>query len=132
MPRAESRLSINQLIGARIREKRIMLGLSQRELADQLGVTFQQIYKYERGVNGLSAGQIYEIAREWGTPVEYFFEDLETIELQQLLPGQKWLLDVMISLEQMQDEGQKAAIGQLVRSLSGVSRPARRARGKPL
>ena len=57
-------------------------------------MTFQRIHKYERGINGLSAGHIYEIAQGWGMPVEYFFEDLETIELQQLLPGQKWLLDV--------------------------------------
>ena len=117
---SETRSSNNQLIGARIREYRITLGLSQRQFADLLGVTFQQLYKYERGINGLSAGQIHELARGSGTPVEYFFEGLETIE-RQLLPRQKLLLDLMISLSKIQDKGQRAAIGQLVRTLSRVS-----------
>jgi transcriptional regulator with XRE-family HTH domain len=103
-----------------------MLGLSQRQLADLLGVTFQQVYKYESGINGISAGQIYEIAQEWGTPIEYFFEGLEALE-PQLLPRQSMLIDFMISLGGIQGEGRTAAIGQLVRALSHVGRPPRRA-----
>jgi transcriptional regulator with XRE-family HTH domain len=80
-------------------------------------VTFQQIYKYERGINGISAGQLYELAQGSGTPIEYFFEGLETNE-RPLLPSQKLLLDVMISLGEIQDKEQRAAIGYLVRSLS--------------
>ena len=127
MPRATPRSSADKSIGMRIRERRITLGLSQRQFADFLGVTFQQVYKYERGINSMSAGQIYEIAQGSDTPVEYFFEGLETDE-RQLLPRQKWLLDVMISLGEIQDKEQRAAIGHLVRSLSRVGRPARRKR----
>jgi transcriptional regulator with XRE-family HTH domain len=101
----------------RIRERRKMLGLTQREFSELLGVSYQQFYKYEQGINSMSAGQLYDLAQGSGTPVEYFFEGLETDE-RQLLPHHKWLLDVMRSLGEMQDEGQKAAIGQLVRSLS--------------
>jgi transcriptional regulator with XRE-family HTH domain len=125
MPSGEPRSSIDQLIGARIRKRRMMLGLSQRQFAELLGVASQQVYKYERGINRLSAGQIYEIAQGSGTPVEYFFEGLVT--KLQLLPRQRMLLDVMLSLGEVQDKGQKAAIGQLVRALSRVGRPARRA-----
>jgi transcriptional regulator with XRE-family HTH domain len=104
-----------------IREHRITLGLSQRQFADLLGVTFQQVYKYERGINGMSAGQLYDIAQGSGTSVEFFFAGIETDECQ-LLPRQKWLLDVMVSLGEIQDNDQKAAISHLVRSLSRVSR----------
>jgi transcriptional regulator with XRE-family HTH domain len=96
----------------------MMLGLSQRQFAELLGVTFQQIYKYERGINRISASQIYEIAQGSGTPVEYFFEGLETSG-RQLLPSHKWLLDVMISLGEMQNGKQLEAISQLIRSLAG-------------
>ena len=94
-----------------------MLGLTQREFSELLGVSYQQFYKYEQGINSMSAGQLYDLAQGSGTPVEYFFEGLETDE-RQLLPRQRWLLDVLRSLGEMQDEAQKAAIGQLVRSLS--------------
>jgi len=113
-----TRSSVDQLIGARIRERRITLGLSQRRFADLLGVTFQQVYKYERGINTISAGQLYEIARGSDTPVEYFFEGLEMIE-RQLLPRQSMLLDVMRSLDEMQSEKHRKAISQLVRTLAG-------------
>ena len=123
MPRGEPRSSADRFIGMRIRERRKMLGLTQREFGELLGVSYQQFYKYEQGINSMSAGQLYDIAQGLGTPVEYFFEGLETDE-RQLLPRQRWLLDVLRSLGEMQDEGQKAAIGQLVRSLSRVSSAA--------
>jgi transcriptional regulator with XRE-family HTH domain len=102
----------------RIRERRTALGLTQQQFGDLIGVTYQQIHKYEHGKNGLSAGQLYELARGSGAPVEYFFEGLEANE-RQLLPRQRRLLDVIRSLGEIQNEGQKAAIGYLVRSLVG-------------
>ena len=102
----------------RIRERRVMLGLTQRQFAELLGVSNQQFHKYEHGINGISAGRLYEIARVSGTPVEYFFEGLERNELK-VPPRQRRLLDVMRSLGEMQNEKQLEAIGQLVRSLAG-------------
>ena len=49
-------------IGGRIRERRIMLGLTQQQLAEMIGVTYQQAHKYERGINRVSAGRLFEIA----------------------------------------------------------------------
>jgi transcriptional regulator with XRE-family HTH domain len=105
----------------------MMLGLTLQQFAARVGKTYQQFYKYERGINSMSAGQLYDIARASATPVEYFFEGLETHE-PQLLPRQSMLLDVMRSLGEIKDDRQKAAIGELVRSLSRVGRPARRKR----
>src|SRR4051794_31223821 len=54
---------IDRHVGARVRERRIMMGLTQQQLADLIGVTYQQAHKYERGINRVSAGRLYEIAQ---------------------------------------------------------------------
>lgn len=63
-------------VGARIRMRRKVLGISQEKLAEELGLTFQQVQKYERGANRVSASKLYEIARALSAPVSYFFEGL--------------------------------------------------------
>ncbi len=63
-------------VGARIRMRRRMQGVSQEKLAEALGLTFQQVQKYERGANRVSASKLYEIAASLRTPVGYFFEGL--------------------------------------------------------
>ena len=65
---------IDRHVGARVRERRIMLGLTQQQLADLIGVTYQQAHKYERGINRVSAGRLYEIAQVLSVPIGYFFE----------------------------------------------------------
>ena len=64
-------------VGARIRVRRRSLSVTQEVLANDLGLTFQQIQKYERGSNRVSASKLYEIARSLRTPVPYFFEGLD-------------------------------------------------------
>jgi transcriptional regulator with XRE-family HTH domain len=63
-------------VGARIRTRRKILGVSQEKLADSLGLTFQQVQKYERGANRVSASKLYEIAAALQTQIVYFFEGL--------------------------------------------------------
>ena len=63
-------------VGGRVRMRRKMLGVSQERLADALGLTFQQVQKYERGANRVSASKLYEIARFLSAPISYFFEGL--------------------------------------------------------
>lgn len=63
-------------IGARIRERRIALGLSQGQLAQMVGVTYQQLHKYERGINRIAAGRLQQIADALGTTVGALFEGL--------------------------------------------------------
>jgi transcriptional regulator with XRE-family HTH domain len=62
-------------ISARIRERRLALGLSQQRLAQLLGISFQQIQKYERGANRVSAAQLFTIASALDTAIEHFFRD---------------------------------------------------------
>ena len=68
--------SVDGHVGARVRLRRKALGLSQQVLADELALTFQQVQKYERGTNRISASKLYEISRTLGVPVAFFFEGL--------------------------------------------------------
>lgn len=61
-------------VGARVRMRRKFLGMSQEGLAETIDLTFQQVQKYERGSNRISASKLFEIGRALKTPVAYFFE----------------------------------------------------------
>lgn len=63
-------------VGARVRLMRTLLGLTQHTLADELGLTFQQVQKYERGANRISASRLYKLAQILNVPISYFFEDM--------------------------------------------------------
>jgi transcriptional regulator with XRE-family HTH domain len=65
---------IDAQVGNRLRLRRMMIGMSQERLGDLLGLTFQQVQKYEKGVNRIGAGRLFEIARILGVPIYYFYE----------------------------------------------------------
>ncbi|WP_375647701.1 helix-turn-helix domain-containing protein [Bartonella sp. AA56HLJMS] len=71
---------IDILIGKRIRQRRIAMGLSQKELGNYLGVSFQQIQKYEKGFNRVSAGCLLKIAQKLEVPISFFYADIATKE----------------------------------------------------
>jgi transcriptional regulator with XRE-family HTH domain len=62
-------------VGSRVRLRRTMQGMSQEKLGDSLGITFQQIQKYEKGANRIGASRLQNISRVLNTPVAFFFED---------------------------------------------------------
>jgi transcriptional regulator with XRE-family HTH domain len=63
-------------VGARLRQRRTLLGMSQEKLGEALGLTFQQVQKYERGANRIGAGRLHQIADVLGVSVAYFFEEM--------------------------------------------------------
>ena len=63
-------------VGARMRERRIMLGLTQHQMAELIGVTYQQAHKYEKGINRVSGGRLFRIAQALGVEVGYFYDGL--------------------------------------------------------
>lgn len=68
-------------VGGRLRQRRILLGLTQTELAELLGVTFQQVQKYERGTNRISASRLYDLSRVLEVSIEWFYDNMpEDIE----------------------------------------------------
>ncbi|MBP6860179.1 MAG: helix-turn-helix transcriptional regulator [Candidatus Pacebacteria bacterium] len=66
-------------VGSRVRLRRMLLGVSQEKLGEALGVTFQQIQKYERGANRVSASKLWEIGKALDVPISYFFEGIDAL-----------------------------------------------------
>src|SRR5690348_6952984 len=64
-------------VGTRVRLRRTLLGMSQEKLGEAIGLTFQQVQKYERGANRVGASRLYDLSRVLDVPVSFFFEDLE-------------------------------------------------------
>ena len=69
---------IDRVVGQRIRWRRKELKLTQEKLGELLGLTFQQVQKYEKGVNRVSAGRLFEMSTAMGVPITYFFDGAET------------------------------------------------------
>jgi transcriptional regulator with XRE-family HTH domain len=67
---------IDAQVGNRVRLRRMLVGMSQEKLGECLGLTFQQVQKYEKGVNRIGAGRLYQIAHILGVPISYFYEDV--------------------------------------------------------
>jgi transcriptional regulator with XRE-family HTH domain len=67
---------IDMHVGARLRLRRTLLGLSQEKLGEAIGLTFQQVQKYERGANRIGASRLFDIARVLDVPIGYFFEEM--------------------------------------------------------
>jgi transcriptional regulator with XRE-family HTH domain len=63
-------------VGQRVRQRRTLMGLSQEKLGEALGLTFQQVQKYERGANRIGASRLFDLANILDTEVNYFFEDM--------------------------------------------------------
>ena len=70
----------DKYVGSRVRMRRLMLGMSQEALADQLGLTFQQVQKYEKGVNRISASRVQHMCHILQVPVPFFFDGAPQIE----------------------------------------------------
>ena len=63
-------------VGGRVRQRRTMLGMSQEKLGEALGLTFQQVQKYERGANRIGASRLYQISEVLDVPINFFFEGI--------------------------------------------------------
>jgi transcriptional regulator with XRE-family HTH domain len=105
-------------VGTRIRERRIMLGLSQQQMADLIGVTYQQAHKYERGINRISAGRLFEIAQVLGVPVGFFYEGLENRRGSDLSARQRMCLELARNFTSITNERHQEALSQLARVLA--------------
>jgi len=68
--------SIDAHVGSRVRLRRMLIGMSQEKLGELLGLTFQQVQKYEKGANRIGASRLFDISQILGVPVSYFFDDV--------------------------------------------------------
>lgn len=73
MPKKQAN-PIDGQVGNRVRLRRMLIGMSQERLGELLGLTFQQVQKYEKGINRIGAGRLFEVSRILGVPIDYFYE----------------------------------------------------------
>lgn|SRR5690606_34796334 len=109
-------IDVDRHVGIRIRERRISLGYTQQQLADIIGVTYQQAHKYERGINRVSAGRLYKIAAVLGVPISYFFEGLDDPQSPTHY-RERICLEVARNLRDL-PENMQAVVAALVRGLA--------------
>ena len=121
-----SRLSrrVDDHVGSRIRLRRTLLGMTQEQLAAALGISYQQIQKYETGANRVSAGRLYEIGQRLDVDISYFFEGLDPAGEAHSLPHggrNRIAIDLVRNFLEIADEDQRSALANLVKTLKPVS-----------
>ena len=109
---------IDAYLGSRVRLRRMTLGMRQDELGDALGLTFQQIQKYERGQNRISAGRLYRIAQLLSVPVSYFFDGLPTPDDD---PGEPSLIERDIQVQEFLASPEGYAVALAFQRIDDVS-----------
>ena len=113
-------------VGKRIRHRRWMNGTTQQQLAEKVGIKFQQIQKYETGMNRVSASRLWDIAHSLGVPVAFFFEGLDGVQTSIAAPGSAMPGDILSDREALEllrsyyaiPENQRRRLFDLARVLS--------------
>jgi transcriptional regulator with XRE-family HTH domain len=101
-----------------MRERRIMLGLTQQQMAELIGVTYQQAHKYEKGINRIAAGRLYNVARALGVDVSFFFEGLDDAAPFQPTAQQRMLLELARNFIALPNRRHQEALCMLARALA--------------
>lgn len=115
--------SVDVYVGKRIRHRRWMIGMTQQQLADKVGIKFQQIQKYETGVNRVSASRLWDIAHAVDVPVSFFFEGLHEEAVSKVegdLLADKEALQLVKAYYSI-PESQRRQIFELARVLSNAA-----------
>lgn len=111
-------------VGKRVRHRRWMIGMTQQQLADSVGIKFQQIQKYETGMNRISASRLWDIARTLGVPISFFFEGLEgdsgTMAMDPDLLANKEAMELVRAYFSI-PEAQRRRLFDLARALSDAA-----------
>jgi transcriptional regulator with XRE-family HTH domain len=112
---------IDEHVGERIRQRRIVLGLTQEQLSQALNISYQQLQKYETAANRVSAGRLFEIATKLDVDIGHFFEGLRAGNREEPMPhgGRNRIsLDLVKNFMEIQDSAIRSAVASLVKSLS--------------
>jgi len=122
--RGRSRVQgIDHHIAARVRERRTMLGLTQQQLAGLVGVSWQQLHKYEKGSDRISAGRLPALARALGVDVGYLYEGLGSGEPARPTARQRQMLELARSFAVL-PRRQQEVLAEMARVLAGVEEAA--------
>lgn len=121
--------AIDMHVGKRIRLRRTLLGMSQEQLGSELDITFQQVQKYERGANRVSASRLWDISQIYDSPINYFFDDMsENTMRSSPRRVSRGADDVDLSDEQTKDPMARRETLELVRTYYSIKTPLVRKR----
>ncbi|MEL0293903.1 MAG: helix-turn-helix transcriptional regulator [Alphaproteobacteria bacterium] len=121
--------AIDMHVGKRIRLRRTLLGMSQEQLGSELDITFQQVQKYERGANRVSASRLWDISQILDSPLNYFFDDMsENTMRSSPRRVSRGADDVDLSDEQTKDPMARRETLELVRTYYSIKTPLVRKR----
>jgi transcriptional regulator with XRE-family HTH domain len=112
---------VDRHVGARMRQRRLVLGINQQQLAELIGVTNQQAHKYEKGINRISAGRLYVIAQALDVDITFFFEGLDDHRRFDVTPKRRLLLEFARNFAAVPEQRHQAALSSLVRALATSS-----------
>ncbi len=121
---------IDEYIGSRIRVRRNLLGLSQDQLARTLGISFQQVQKYEKGNNRIAGSRIWQLARTLNIPVSYFFDGIERTLLFKGIDIDQYASDCLCDSYDENDDfpviptGMESVVRELVDAFISIKNPA--------
>lgn len=118
-----SAADIDRHVGERIRRRRVMLGLTQEQLGDALGISYQQIQKYETGANRVSAGRLYKISQILETPIGNLFDGLGAPMPDDISAGSRHVIELVRAFSRIQDDKVRGSVMSLVRTLAGQDVP---------
>ncbi len=137
--------AVDQHVGSRVRMRRLMVGMSQEKLAGALGLTFQQIQKYEKGTNRIGASRLHRIGSVLGVPVDFFYDGAPGLPTASGEPDEHGAfltsaltdpltLRLVQGFSALHDDPIRRQLVELVESLrnelAGVEKPARAGRGR--
>lgn len=118
-PRSVENVAVDKHVGSRMRLRRSLLGMSQAELADRLGITFQQVQKYERGANRVSASRLWDLSQVLDVPVGFFFDDMGDQAAPAVPDLKRRHLDLCRRLDRLSD-AQQLIVCDLVAALASA------------
>lgn len=115
-------VKIDKFVGEKIYSLRLAKGLSRQQLAESIGVTHQQLHKYEKGTNRLSIGRLILVAQALSKDISYFYEGLDTSEpAETVTKHQRMCIEVSRNFMKIESADHQNAINALVKSLSKIA-----------
>ena len=119
MPRLkDTTRTVERVVGARLRERRMALGLRQRDVAERIGITYQQLHKYEQAINRISAGRLLRCAYELSVPIDFFFQGLSEEATQAQRPRNRMSLSFSRAFNEITEPHFQRALAELARVLA--------------
>ena len=134
-PGSKKANAVDAQIGNRVRLRRMLVGMSQEKLGELLKVTFQQIQKYERGTNRISASRLFHVSKVLGVKIDYFFDALQFAEESATIPGfaesssgegemlvflaTREGIELNRAFQRIADPAKRRAVVELVRTMAG-------------